>query len=101
MWYLKDWYDEHPEARPLHVETFSFAGPRFYGIDYAHPFDDPRLGWYALSINHVLEKHQCFLQLEPVERIGYSICIYNVTAEDAARMRRKSDVVPVSRESQR
>jgi 4-amino-4-deoxy-L-arabinose transferase-like glycosyltransferase len=35
LWYVKGWYDEHPEARPLHLSCFMpLIDPRIVDIEY-------------------------------------------------------------------
>jgi hypothetical protein len=65
---LKDWLDQHPECRPLHLAYFGLVDPRILGIDFAlpppgptasQPYSSaqvhlgPRPGWYAVSVNFV------------------------------------------------
>jgi hypothetical protein len=90
LWYLKAWYDGHPEARPLHVATMCFVEPRFYGIESQHPAREPRPGWYAMSIHHIRQHgfYEFFLRYEPFEVIGYSIYTYHVSLDEANRVRR-------------
>ena len=66
----------------------------------------PKAGWYAISVNilkgtagrvydsdggqiSVSGHFQYFDNFEPVDMIGYSIYIYHITEEDAARVRAK------------
>lgn len=67
--FLKNWYDEHPEARPLHIANFGWVDPVAAGIEYALPplaplesvkelsertIDyGPRPGWYVIDVNHL------------------------------------------------
>lgn len=66
---LKDWLDQHPESRPLHLAYFGVVDPRIVGISFslppsglfAYPTTNnsmpaqvgPLPGWYAVSINYV------------------------------------------------
>ena len=66
---LKNWLDQHPEARPLHLAYFHFLDPGpFLGIDYrlppmgpagprtaSHvaPYVGPHPGYYAVSVNYL------------------------------------------------
>lgn len=69
LFYLREWLDRHPEARPLAMAYFGGFDPRAIGIDYhlppnrksstrTHDNDSkfpeevgPRPGWYAVSVN--------------------------------------------------
>ena len=73
--FLKDWLDEHPEARPLKLAYFGYFDPIHAGIEYSAPeplvVPDPKPpgegtnaekadivrpippGWYAISVNFV------------------------------------------------
>jgi hypothetical protein len=66
---LKDWLDQHPECRPLHLAYFGLVDPRILGIDFTLPPPGPTAtqatnnsaraqvgpqpGWYVVSINFV------------------------------------------------
>ena len=66
---LKDWLDQHPECRPLHLAYFGLVDPRIIGIDFTLPPPGPlglqstdnftaaqvgpQPGWYAVSVNFV------------------------------------------------
>ena len=64
---LKDWLEEHPEARPLGLAYFHFLDPRpFLGVEYSVPPEyypgetggrpvgpGPRPGYYAISVNYL------------------------------------------------
>lgn len=68
--FLKRWYDDHPQARPLHIASFGWVDPRHAGLEYspvpvgpAQPGNlgteeltelGPRPGWYAIDVNHVM-----------------------------------------------
>lgn len=34
---LRRWYDDHPQARPLHIAFFGLVDPKHYDIDYRSP----------------------------------------------------------------
>ncbi len=100
--FLKQWYDRHPAARPLHVAAFGPVSPNDIGIDCSPvpqspppnrpgstPYPPP--GWYAVSVNR-LHGYQhfpgdstaatVFLSCKPVDRVGYSMLIFHVAAPD-------------------
>lgn len=52
----------------------------------------PVPGWHAISVhclNYPLYDYKYFFEYEPVEKIGYSILIYNISLEQANEVRRK------------
>jgi len=67
--FLKEWYDNHPEARPFHVASFGWTDPQLAGISYVVPplapvkpgmygaetIDKlgPKPGWFAIDVNHL------------------------------------------------
>ena len=104
LFYLKDWVEAHPEAKPLYlVYDLPLIDPRMVGIEWERPPVGPnsprarelegqeaRLqpGWYVISVNELHgSSYDYFLPLKPVDRIGYSMCVYHVTPEDARRLR--------------
>jgi hypothetical protein len=106
--YLKRWYDQHSEARPLGVVLFrGRATPSLAGIDAVkvplapgtrtpYPLSPeelgPQPGWYAVSVNWLVTRdgeYAYFRELKPVGRAGYSIYIYHLTLEDANALRRQ------------
>jgi hypothetical protein len=106
--FLKDWLEEHPEAKPINLVYFGYFDPRHAGVEYAVPehvfarregplpLEEIAPGWYAVSVNFVrgypwfvykpdgtkvglpLKALTVFQQLKPVAMAGYSIYIYNV-----------------------
>jgi hypothetical protein len=107
--YLKDWLDGHPDVKldglacwgsyPATLagipETPNPApGPECERHNSKQPEDQfgPRPGWYALSVNYLYDRsrqYRHFLPFEPVAMAGYSIYIYQITLEDANRVRRE------------
>jgi hypothetical protein len=109
LFYLEDWYESRPEARPIKVAYFGgypldrskikSAGLPPVGLD-KEQIDDktdttalgPLPGWYALSVNEIYSRSQqyrYFLHFEPVATAGYSIYIYHITIDQANRVRRE------------
>ncbi len=114
---LKRWIEKRPLTEPLFVSYFGWVDPGFAGIDTTHippllfddhgqvthgNLEDIRVGWYAVSVNHLMGYRQektdhpwwSWLQeFTPVDRAGYSIWIYHLTKPDveAFRQRHRSD----------
>ena len=69
LYFLKRWYDEHPDARPFHLAYFGLIDPRLVGIEFTVPpvasvaENCPAdissdawgtlPGWYAVDVNHL------------------------------------------------
>jgi hypothetical protein len=70
LYFLKQWCDEHPEARPLHLACYTLMDPRLAGIAFSLPQAGPASvtsrasrssrestgplpGWYAIDVNHL------------------------------------------------
>jgi hypothetical protein len=69
LFFLKKWFDGHPEATPMHLASFGWVDPRLAGIEFILPplgpdvsrpvaetRDEslgPRPGWYAIDVNHL------------------------------------------------
>jgi len=67
LYFLKDWYNDHPEARPLHLAYLGLMDARLVGIEYEVPpvaptspnsaqgcsleQSGPLPGWYAIDVN--------------------------------------------------
>ena len=67
--YLKEWYDAHPDARPLRLAAFGTIDPLLAGIEFTVPATsvakprsadqanegrtDIQPGWYAIDVNYL------------------------------------------------
>jgi Dolichyl-phosphate-mannose-protein mannosyltransferase len=108
LWYLKQWYDSHPDARPLSVEASSVIDAAHFGIEAVSVLGGPAdvqdrewehmrqpgssPGWHAISVYHLHDrdgKYDWFRHFEPAYRIGYSILVYHITLQDAGHVRRQ------------
>jgi len=109
LFHLKKWLDEHPEARPIGVQYYSFLDPHDLGLDAGRVPRDPTPGWYAVDVNYVAGNpfrvgtqpgaptpgpYWYFQEFTPVAKAGYSIFIYHVTAEEANRVRTQLGLPP-------
>ncbi len=97
---LKRWADEHHVAK-IKLAYYGEGVPAYYGLDiepqicspdrWQHPlyhdlyFDDPAPGVYAISANLLQgrnlarpETYRWFRERAPVDKVGYSIFIYEV-----------------------
>ena len=68
LYFLRRWYDDHPDARPLHLAFYGLMDPRLAGIEFTLPPVGPASGtakaemasdnmgplpgWYAIDMNH-------------------------------------------------
>jgi hypothetical protein len=107
--HLKKWLNEHPEARPIGVQYYSFLDPRDLGLDAGRVPREPTPGWYAVDVNYVAGSpfrdgaqpgapapgpYWYFQEFTPVAKAGYSIFIYHVTPEEANRVRTQLGLPP-------
>jgi hypothetical protein len=70
LYFLKHWYDDHPDARPFHLAFYGLMDPRIAGIEFTLPPVGPASetpeaataspremgplpGWYAIDMNHL------------------------------------------------
>jgi hypothetical protein len=100
LFYLKQWFDEHPHARPRHVTAYSFVPLEYFDLIPAPdaesivrpPPPAPTEGWHALSVARLVTREGRYdyfrRNCTPVARAGYSIYIYHLTAKDVARIER-------------
>jgi 4-amino-4-deoxy-L-arabinose transferase-like glycosyltransferase len=67
LFYLKEWYDRHPAARPFHLAYYGSMAPRLARIEFSLPprnltaaglkpgavsdRSGPRPGWFAVSVH--------------------------------------------------
>jgi hypothetical protein len=99
LFYLEDWCQSHPEARPIQVAYFGSyplghtkiksSGAPPPGPDRENLGDKtdsagfgPLPGWYAVSVNEIYDRsprYRYFLNFKPVAMAGYSIYIYHIT----------------------
>lgn len=105
---MKEWLDDHPEARPLRLAYYGGIDPHLVGIQYdlpPHEEDVPQPGWFALSVNCIGGAgfggydgagdptafrpgvFQYFRHFTPMAKVGYSIFIYHITQEEVNRFR--------------
>lgn len=92
MYELQDWYQSHPQARPLRVLAKSPIDHSILGFTDSSLNDalsgsvesggesfEP--GWYALGFERMLQQHskvKAFLDEKPYAEIGYSMRIYKL-----------------------
>jgi dolichyl-phosphate-mannose-protein mannosyltransferase len=90
--YLEEWLDRHPEVDSLgHAGFVPLSKPTNAGVESELPPQHaPEPGWFAVSVNRIRargEEYAYFLQFEPVAMAGYTIYIYQITLEEANRVR--------------
>jgi hypothetical protein len=115
LYELKDWLDEHPEAKPLRVAMNNIYPLETLGIKSVGPPPKwqpgqkasgtwreqitigPRPGWFLLGTNDLFSagnEYEWLWQLQPVQRFGWSTYLFHVTLEEANRLR-EQDGLPV------
>jgi 4-amino-4-deoxy-L-arabinose transferase-like glycosyltransferase len=83
-YFLKTWYDAHPEARPIRIAYTPTEPFERLGIDAEIPSGDLEPGWYVIGANELYgpgDLYKAFRSLEPVDRIGMSLWIYHIEPE--------------------
>jgi hypothetical protein len=110
--YLRRWLDKHPEAHPLALADHPrFVDPEALGIEHVKvrgaPLSGerhtlarllemgPQPGWHAVRVGAIRDKSRTFayfLLMKPVAMAGYSIYIYDVTLDEANRVRRELNI---------
>lgn len=103
---LRQWSEQHPEARPLYVAAFGMFDPAILGVEYKSPPGSSVVteqagvwnladGWYVVSVHRVqgmrrllMPSHDrpvaatggyaYFQRLVPCDRIGYSLLVYQI-----------------------
>lgn len=103
--YLRQWYDEHPTARPLHVKNaLTLIAPDLAGMV---ALNIPRLesgeagangssiepGWYCISVDYVFNDRthdfDYFQNLRPIDYVGGTMPIYYIDETLAKQLRLK------------
>ena len=92
---LGAWLRTHGVDEPIRLAYFGNARPERHGVNATRLAPDEVVtGWIAISAtplrmgaNLSPRGYHWLLDLQPVARIGTSIRVYRVTAEDAARLR--------------
>ena len=109
LFFLEDWYESHPDARPIRVAYYGSypldqskirsAGLPPVGLSWKETEEKtnasvvgPLPGWYALSVNYLYSRageYRYFLHFKPVARVSYSIYIYHINIDEANHVRRE------------
>lgn len=123
LFFFQKWAHQHPEARPLGVAYFNYID---YRIVLKEEFDEvppdppagreltnaneaarygPHPGWFAADIHNLMDPsgrcHYLMRSFKPVAKAGYSIFIYHITPEEAARVRREMSLPPLPKEDKK
>jgi len=94
MIYVKEWVEQHPEAKPLYILSTGYVTPEQMGIETqplqmtTQPLPDGKSlsrefapGWYIMGLTRLVDPNDPFhelLQREPDGYIGYSMRVYHV-----------------------
>ncbi|MEJ7592116.1 MAG: hypothetical protein WKF77_11240 [Planctomycetaceae bacterium] len=95
---VKEWVEQHPEAKPLHIHSTGYVTPQQMGIK-TEPLrmttqtspDGKSIsykcapGWYIVGLTRLVDPQDPFhelLQREPDGYIGYSMRVYHVQPND-------------------
>ncbi len=95
--YLREWIERHPDARPIYVAYFPSwqVRPLLERLP-VEPLSGNRVapgpGWYAVSLNELYGKRddlRFLRELQPIDRAGYSILIFRVSAKEIRQAKRR------------
>jgi hypothetical protein len=113
LYEVRDWLDEHPEAKPLRVAMNNIYPLESLGIKSAgqppkwRPGQEatgtwrdqiligPQPGWYLLGANDLFgagQEYEWLWNIQPTQRFGWSTYIFHVTLEEANRLREQEDL---------
>jgi Dolichyl-phosphate-mannose-protein mannosyltransferase len=100
MWFLKEWIDKHPEAKPFFIAYHNFIDYRdITKMDFPEPPAAPEPGYFAVDVHKLtLGPYTYFQRFQPNAKAGYSIFIYHITPEEAAVARRDLGYPPLPAE---
>jgi 4-amino-4-deoxy-L-arabinose transferase-like glycosyltransferase len=112
--YLKEWLERaHPAIVGVGIAYDGAVDPSVAGIrGLAPPVGrewlgeeegdlarvGPQPGWYAISVNRMegrTKELAYFRHFRPVDWIGYSMCVYHITLDDANRVRKELGLPPL------
>ncbi|MDR1957657.1 MAG: hypothetical protein LBQ54_01180 [Planctomycetaceae bacterium] len=101
---LERWCKTHPEIDEMRVAYWGSYPLELTEVpSKGMPLsNDPQPGWYALSVNYLYDRekqYRYFLNFEPVDTAGYSICIYHITLEEANRVRRETGLPEIEKDA--
>ncbi len=104
LYFVRDWIRQHPEARPVTLQWYGIFDPTVAGINLPatpspeasgeHRTGDfalstPRFeGWHIVGVHELQGPDQRFAylrDLDPVDRIGYSVMVYHLDKAQAER----------------
>lgn len=82
MTLVREWLDQHPQARPASLDWLGYVSTQSLGIDIPLIGPDKKLpGWYIVSVHKLHAPGSFsgeFLTQEPVDRIGCTFRVYRV-----------------------
>ncbi|AGA27015.1 glycosyltransferase family 39 protein [Singulisphaera acidiphila] len=113
---LKSWLREHPESRPIGLACRQIVDPQAYGLEYtiapslnSHGGSDPKdapwyslqggphPGWYAVDAYSLgTVQYAYFKDFKPLQRLGASLFIYNLSRDDVESARRHLHLSPLA-----
>ena len=115
LYFVKKWVEQHPEARPLTITWNGIFEPQWVGLNLPRTPSPPTeaggqtwpqpdasfAGWHIVNVTslHSADMRFAYLrELEPVDRIGYSVLVYHLNEEQAAKAKaRISPPLPIIR----
>jgi len=113
LYELRDWLDDHPEARPLRVAMSNIFPLETFGIKSAglppkwKPRQEavgtwreqihvgPRPGWFLFGANDLFGtgyEYEWLWHVPPAKRVGWSTYVFHVTLEETNQLRVQDDL---------
>ena len=104
LYFVKDWVERHPEARPVTLSWCEIFDPQRVGLNLPRTPFPPRTaggpvgphpessfeGWHIVCVTnlHSADQRWAYLRdLQPVDRIGDSVMVYHLDKDQAERSR--------------
>ncbi|MEQ9409561.1 MAG: hypothetical protein RIK87_17635, partial [Fuerstiella sp.] len=87
--YLREWMEDHPEARPMSFESPLGYDHQLIGLKCIKAPHSPTPGWHAIKASQLMTDRSTVApynehwlrDFTPVARIGYTIWVFHILPE--------------------
>ncbi|MBY0227941.1 MAG: glycosyltransferase family 39 protein [Gemmataceae bacterium] len=108
-WRLRDWLEAHPDFRPVSIAVYGMGTNPLIGLPAGLAPQTPTAGRFAVGVRHLQDDlrsvqdaegvshevkpggYSWLLRLQPVATAGDSVWIFDVSEEEAERLRREAE----------